>query len=501
LPSIAALTLVPLIALGQTRAPQAGDTKPAAPAAATPAAATPAAATPAAATEAPATAAPAPAAPPAAMTPAANAIPEEFGIPPGFTFSIGKFKSTLYGFVEADNIYDSTRSFVDLPGMNAISAPNTASGDDGRYQMSIRNSRLGYKIESPEWHGLRASGQLEMDFFGNQPGTPPDTSTGYAESAFFNNPTFRVRHAVLKLDNDYVTLWFGQTWELVGWQSDFQPNTVEIQGVPGELYSRTMQVRALHDFHFGNVGTLSIAVAALRPPQMDAAIPDFQAGIKFTLDQYTGMQTVGSTGSGIRPAGVGFSGALRTYKLLNGETVDSTSTNTGWAGAADIMIPIIPAKKQKAWALTFLGEYVDGSGDADLYTSLKGGASAGAPAGAPASYSADIDPGLAGWSTTTNTVQTIDWQTFILSAQFYLPPDGRLWLAGSYSNSLSDNIGNFGKPTGVFFHEIWWDVDFFADVIPNAVRLGVEFQNYQQTYGGGVQAQDLRGQLSAWYIF
>ncbi|HUB09505.1 MAG TPA: hypothetical protein VMB50_21050 [Myxococcales bacterium] len=485
MPSIAALTLLPLLTLGQAATPPAG---------------APAQAPAAAATEAPA-AAPAPAATPAAPTPAVSAIPEEFGLPPGYTLVFAKFKSTFYGFIEEDNIYDSTRSFVDLAGMGAIGLPQTASGDDGRYQLSIRNSRLGYRLEAPEFHGIRVSGLFEMDFVGNQPGTPPDTSTGYAESSFFNNPTFRVRHAVLKLDNDYVTLWFGQTWELMGWQGGFQPATVEIQGVPGELYSRTAQVRALHEFHFGKTATLSVAVAALRPPQFDAALPDFQGGLKLTIDKWTGVQSVGSTATGIQPAAVAFSGAVRTYKLLNNNGPDTLSTNTGWAGAADVMLPIIPAKHRKEWALTFIGEYCDGSGDADLYTGLKGGApSAGAPAGAPATYSADIDPGLAGWSTTTNTVQTIDWQTFMLSAQLYLPPDGKLWLAGSYSNSLSDNIGQFGGPTKVFFHEIWWDANLFADVTP-AVRLGFEFASFQETYGNGAQAQNLRGQLSAFYIF
>jgi hypothetical protein len=288
---------------------------------------------------------------------------------------------------------------------------------------------------------------------------------------------------------------------LVGWQGSFQPNTVAIQGVPGELYSRTAQIRALHSFHLGPT-TLDIAIAALRPPQEDSSIPDFQGGLKLTIDGWTGVQTIGSTSTAIQPAAIGFSGALRTYKLANGETASSETTQTGWAGAADVMVPIIPAKQRnKEWALTFVGEFVEGSGDADLYTSLKGGSpSVGTPPHYTGTYSADIDSGLAGWSTATGNLATIDWQTFILSAQFYLPPEGKIWIAGSYSNSLSDNIGEFGKSTAVFFHEIWWDVNVFAEVTPS-VRLGLEYANFNQTYGNGVQAPDQRGQFSAWYIF
>jgi len=484
LTSLAVLTLLPLLVAGQA---------PSNPAVEAPAAAAPEATPPPAPT------------PVAAPSPAVSAIPEEFGLPPGYTFLFAKFRSTLYGFVEADSIFDTTRSFIDLAGMSNITQPGTENGDDSRLMFSIRNSRLGYRLEAPDYHGLRASGLFEMDFLGNQPGTPPangGSTVSQTESTYWNNPTFRVRHAVLKLDNDFITLWFGQTWELVGWQGSFQPNTVAIQGVPGELYSRTAQIRALHAFKLGPT-TLEIAVAALRPPQEDSAIPDFQGGVKLTIDKWTGVQTIGATNTAIQPAGIGFSGALRTYKLANGETADSETTQTGWAGAADIMIPIIPASTRKAWALTFVGEFVDGSGDADLYTSLKGGApGVGTPPHytGTAAYTGDIDPGLAGWSTATGNFETIDWQTFILSAQFYLPPDGKIWVSGSYSNSLSDNIGEFGKASAVFFHEIWWDANVFADVTP-AVRLGLEFASFNQTYGNGVQAPDLRGQFSAYYIF
>ena len=230
--------------------------------------------------------------------------------------------------------------------MSNIAPPGTENGDDGRIMFSIRNSRLGYRLEAPEYHGISASGLFEMDFLGNQPGTPPanqGSTVSQTESAYWNNPTFRVRHALLKLDNDFVTLWFGQTWELVGWQGSFQPNTVAIQGVPGELYSRTAQIRALHAFHIGPT-TLEIALAALRSPQEDSAIPDFQAGLKLSIDKWKGVQTVGATNTAIQPAAIGFSGAARTYKLANGETADSETTQTGWAGAADIMHPGHPRR-------------------------------------------------------------------------------------------------------------------------------------------------------------
>src|SRR5215471_9068673 len=43
-----------------------------------------------------------------------------------------KFSATLYGFVEADSIFDSTESFTDLPGHGAIARPTTYAGSHGR---------------------------------------------------------------------------------------------------------------------------------------------------------------------------------------------------------------------------------------------------------------------------------------------------------------------------------------------------------------------------------
>jgi hypothetical protein len=431
------------------------------------------------------------------------------------TFVVGKFATTMYGFIEGDLINDSTQSFTESAGMGAILRPGTAGGggDHGRTMMAVRNSRLGFRLKAPEVGGIRPSALLEMDFLGNQPGTPPnDSSTPYKESSFFNNPTFRVRHFLFKAENDFVNVWVGQTWELVGWQGGYQPNTVQIQGIPGELYSRTAQIRLERAFDLGPVN-VDLAVAALRPPQMDSAIPDFQGGIKLSVDAWKGVQSASATGNAIVPASVGFSGGVRQFKL---PSATGYPTTTGNIAALDLILPIIPAKERSAWAMTVVAEGAKGTGIADLYTGLSGGAGLNSPAGysappatttcsgtlAPsyANCQGDIDPGLAGWTNAGSTLSTVDWQTFIISGQLYLPPDGKLWLSGAYSNSVSDNITSFGAANKVFWHETWWDANIFADVHP-AIRLGLEFSRFTQTYGDGVQANNNRVQFSGFFIF
>jgi hypothetical protein len=439
------------------------------------------------------------------------------------TLTIGGFKTILYGFAEGDVIHDDTQSFNELAGANPISKPGSNVGDNGRTMFAVRNSRIGFKINAPEVNGIRASGQMEMDFFGNQPGAAPATGTApagglsatLAEASFFNNPTFRVRHMLAKIESDYINVWIGQTWELIGWQSQFQPNTVAIQGVPGEIYSRTAQVRLDHTFHLGPA-SLELAAAALRPPQMNAEVPDFQGGAKLSIDSWTGVQTVGQTGTSIQPASIAISGGTRQFKLAQSLTVDDYAKTSGSMGAIDVMLPVVPAKERQAFAVTIVGEAATGTGDAEIYTNLKGGAGIGAPGTTTcptgctsAAYNAaalnDVDTGLVGWAngnmgTTAGSLSTVDWKSMIISAQVYLPPSGKLWVSGSYSNLLSDNVQAFGTFPGTWWHETWWDLNLFADITP-AARLGLEYSRFSQTFGDGSQRNNNRVQFSGWFIF
>jgi hypothetical protein len=258
----------------------------------------------------------------------------------------------------------------------------------------------------------------------------------------------------------------------------------------------------------------------LRPPQEDSEIPDFQAGVKLAIDGWTGIQTIGATKTGINPMAIGLSGGVRSYKMANNAAASpSYSTVTGSMGAADIMIPVLPAGHRGDFGITLVAEGSVGTGDADIFTGLTDGA-VNAPQGLtpPAGMTAsqyyanqklnNVDQGLAGWSTAGN-LETVDWQTFIVSIQLYPPIfDGNVWVSGTYSNSLSHNIGDFGPHASPrFFNEIFWDVNLFTDLTP-AVRLGIEYAHFGQNYTydtttetPGVHAQNDRVQFSAFYIF
>lgn len=413
---------------------------------------------------------------------------------------MGKFDVSLYGFVELDGIYDSTQSYNELSGNGLLARPGTFAAEHGRTLATVRNSRLGVKVQTPEWHRMSLHGALEFDLLGNQPPTATEIQT-------FVNDTFRVRHAFVELKTSWVNVLIGQAWQLFGWQSFFHPAAVGIQGMPGQVYSRAPQLRLSHCFHAGGM-QVEAALAAARSPQRDSAFPDGQAGIRLSFDRWKGMHSTGATSTAVDSAAIGVSGALRRFSLavptaVPPATADTNST-MGWGMSVDAVLPIVPVKERRAGALTVNGSFVRGTGIADFYTGLTGGV--GFPASPPLGKGytpgfTDIDPGIALY-TTDLRLAMVDWQSFLIGLQLYLPPRGKLWVASNFSQMDSANITDFTAATasGVFVRSRWADVNLFADVLPG-LRIGAEYSWFWQLYNDDVEAENHRFQLSAFYIF
>lgn len=433
-----------------------------------------------------------------APTPPANgASPKERTPGPAPAVS-SAFNARLYGFVEADGIFDSTRSFNDLAGNANIARPDTLAGSNGRMQTSVRNSRFGLKFSAPLAAEVKTSAMLETDFMGNQ---PPNASEG----AFFNSPALRLRHAMVKLETPYVDVLVGQYWELFGWQSYFHPNTVEIQGVPGQVYSRTMQLRLSHVFKTAPLN-VEVALAGARPLNRDSGLPDGQGGIRFMLNGWKGLHTAGSTGTAIDAAAVGISGVVRQFKVAEfSAKPDGEETKTGAALSFDALLPIIRAtENSKANALTLTASFVNGTGISDQYTGLTGGigfpALPNPNAVSPApTYSPNIDAGLVTYGP-DGRLHAINWQSYIVGAQYYLPPLGNVWVSANFSRMKSTNIDSWGDRSKVFTESLWADGNVFWD-IDGAMRLGAEYAYFHQKYADDQTAKNHRVQLSAFYIF
>ncbi|HEY4016383.1 MAG TPA: porin [Polyangiaceae bacterium] len=420
---------------------------------------------------------------------------------PSFDVTAGKdaqWKLTIYGFAEFDAMTDSTRSFTDSINSNILAHAGTQAASDGRTQVTIRNTRFGVKGSVPEIGGVKTSGVFEGDLFGYDP-NPPATS----EAGFFNNPTFRIRHAYVKLESDVGDLLAGQMYHLLGWQNYFFPASLGFLGLPNMLFGRTGQLRLSHTFKSDPVN-VDLAVAGFRPVQRDSVVPDVEMGLRLALNNWKGMSTPGNGGTAAFPAAIGVSGLVRRFKVDQfAPRPSGSSSDTGWAVAADVLIPVIPVvdSTDRRNALTLIGEFTVGSADADQFTGMTGGATfPNLPGGA--AFAADVDNGLVTYDPLGNGVlHTIDWRTFEVGLQYYLPPTGRAILAVNYTQGDSDNIAQlFPEASGVIHKSQYFDANLFFDVTP-AARLGVGYQYVRQTFCDNTTSQNHREEILALWFF
>ncbi len=426
-----------------------------------------------------------------------------------------RWNLTFYGFVEADFITDSTRSYSDSLGSSLVARNDTYEGKTGRSQFTMRNTRLGLKFESPEVGGVKPSAVIEGDFFGDQ--SISDTS----ENNVYTSPTFRVRHAYLQLQSDYVDVLAGQTYNLFGWQNYFFPMSTEFLGLPNMVFSRNPQFRLSHSFGGSSAPvSLDVALAADRPVQRDSRVPDFEGGLRLGVNGWKGITTPGSSGTIALPASIGVSGIARQFRVDAYAPAPTQGSNnaTGWGVSIDALIPIIPATSadDRGNKLTLTGSLVTGTGIADLITANGGAVFPTLPNSTQANpapvYDADIDNGLVTFDQ-SGVLHTIDWTAFRVGLQYYLPPSGRLIFSANYTQAKSGNMSKL-YPAGDAQLELithiadtlrFADVNLFWDATP-AVRFGVSGaytqSDYIRTSSEPTQnPHNIRGMFMALYQF
>lgn len=456
--------------------------------------------------------------------PAPVALPEEpqkswFERAP-LTASVGQganqWSATLYGFIEADFMYDTTRSYGDAMGRSLVARDDTYDGRTGRTQFSMRNTRLGLAFEAPAMGSVKPSAVLEVDFFGHQ-GEPPEAS----EQNYFVNPTLRLRHAYVKLAYPYVDLLLGQTYDVFGWQNMFSPCSVQFLGLPNQLFSRNAQLRLSHTFNAEGVLSVDVAVAAVRPAQRDSEIPDAQGGIRFSLNSWKGITTPGAVGTTALPLSLGLSGTYRQFKAnaFAPPPVQGSNSVTGWGLSADVLLPVIPAKhaNDRSNRLTLVGSFVKGTGIADLLTVDGGATFTPLPnptqASPPLTYEANADAGLVTFDLRTGLLHTIDWQAFRVGLQYYFPFGGRVLFSANYTQAHSGNMSKLYLKGGAEIEQLvriadtsrYADANLFWDVTPS-VRVGISGQYTSVTYlednmGKQQKPHNIRGMGQTVFVF
>ena len=124
-------------------------------------------------------------------------------------------------------------------------------------------------------------------------------------------------------------------------------------------------------------------------------------------------------------------------------------------------------------------------------------------------YTPDVDPGLVAFDP-HGRLHTINWQTFILGLQYYLPPTGRVFITANYSQSRSNNIAGLFHPgattqlwvnsRAVFSSSRYIDGNIFVDITP-AARAGLSYQRVTQVLADGTSARNDRYEMTWLYFF
>ena len=459
---------------------------------------------------------------PAALAATTGSAPTSWYTRAPLTVGVGegaqRWTVTFFGFVEADYISDTTRSYNDAIGSALVARNDTYQGTVGRTQFSMRNTRLGLAFSAPAMGGIRSSAVLEGDFFGNQPASPPNIS----ESSYYDSPTFRIRHAYLKLQSDIVDVVAGQTYDVFGWQNYFFPCTAEFLGLPNMVFSRDPQLRISKTFGADGPVSVDIAVAAVRPGQRDSQIPDGEGGLRLSVNGWKGITTPGNVGTVAMPLSIGVSGLVRQFKV-DAFTPPPTQTSNrvmGWGFSVDALIPVIPADNanDRNNRLTLTGSFVMGTGIADLMNTGGGARFPTLPNPAqqnpPPVYTGDVDNGLVTFDT-LGVLHTINWYAFKAGLQYYLPGNTRLIFSANYTQSHSNNMGKLFFAGGAEIELLgtiadtsrYADANLFFDLTP-AVRLGLSGQYTEVEYlaqpqfADGIQKpHNIRGMGQAVYVF
>jgi hypothetical protein len=465
---------------------------------------------------------------PPSMAPAAPPPVNPWFVRPIFEVKTGqpdaRWALQIYGFAEFDVMNDSTRSFNDGANSNVLQRDGTQGGTNGRTQFTVRNSRLGVKATAPSIGGIKGTGVVEADFFGYDPapfGNPYTGNPPNSEAAFWNNPTFRIRHAYGKAESSVVDVLAGQTNYILGWQTYFSPTSLAFLGMPNELFNRTSQFRLSHTFKSDDVN-FDVVLGAFRPIQRDSSIPDGQAALRLAFNKWKGMEGPGSGLPSAQAAAIGLSGLARRFRtdgIVNiaapastlvpvsspyPSTQRGTSSENGWAVAANIFVPIIPAadNTDRFNKLSLVGEFTVGSGDADQFTGMTGmnGANWGGIYNTAAAGSVsmpNLDPGLVAFDSAA-ILHTINWRTFVVGLEYYL---GQVTLAGTYTQGDSDNMTDlFPHNKNVFKKSQYGDAAIFFDLTP-AMRYGLGYQYTKQTFCDDATAQNHRFEALALYFF
>ena len=200
----------------------------------------------------------------------------------------------LYGYLKLDSAYDSSR--INNGNYAQWAESESTNDNDDQFNMTANETRLGMLINGPDNGGMKASGRVEVDFYG-----------GGNE----NKANLMMRHAFFKLDwpEDRFNIIAGQTSDVI---SPLFPTTVSYSVCwwTGNIGYRRPQIRLTKELGFETGGFLklegalartigrdNVALAGTTDSGEDAGIPSLQGRASLTLPMFGAEEaTIGLSG-------------------------------------------------------------------------------------------------------------------------------------------------------------------------------------------------------------
>ncbi len=428
----------------------------------------------------------------------------------------------LGGFAEIDFIGDNTRSFEEIIGNRPVLRSNTLGGANSLFQTSPRNSRITIDVQAPERNGIKTRFYGAMDFLGNEPavGTP-----GVSNLTLRTSPDARIFQMYFLLESPAVDVKIGQDWSRFGFMSEYSRGQVSVAATPANMFNRWIQASVSKRLRLTDSLSLTPMFSIERPPQPDANLPSFVAGVQVA---YHGLQApyIGSSSGevALKPMSFQISGVGRRLEANSGgQTNVSTQTYvTGWGMSSSLFLPVLPSRDGGMGNTAHVVmEGVTGAGIADMFNGLSwgicnpvcGNSTSNSGFGGPAFGQTNIDAGLAAVSSQTGKVEAIRTTSMMVHATYYFPDEGKTWIGGGYGTIYSSNAsemtcsvsasfcgGAIRTTSSIYIRDSTYYGYVFHDFTPE-IRMGLETNWVRTIYADGAQAENRRIQLSFLYRF
>jgi hypothetical protein len=256
--------------------------------------------------------------------------------------SASKYKVRLSGIVLM-NLF-SNRGSTENQDFPTWAIPSSSpSSPNGNFGATVRQSQIGLEVFGPRLAGARTTGNLQFDFAGGFPGTVDGVNFGL----------MRMRIGTVRMDWEHTSIVAGQDAIFF---SPLTPTSYASLAVPafsyaGNLWGWTPQVRVEHRFTLAGDQSILLQGGILdnltgetppypvRVPQAGerSGHPAYATRVAWTRQLYGQPLTLGAAGYYSRQ-----DWGLERY-------------GDGWAGAADLQVPLAPR-------VTLTGEFYRGRG-------------------------------------------------------------------------------------------------------------------------------------------